>query len=79
MDFGEAANRGQILGRALQDEFQLLLRLFELLKLDERAPERHARREISGMNGQPGAADIHRFLQLTAASVFLGQLRESDR
>ena len=55
------------------------LRLVELLQLEERAPERHAGREISGVNGEAGAADVHGFLELPGAPVFLGQLGESDR
>ena len=70
---------GQVLGRALQDAFELHLRLFELLQLDQRASESDPRRKIPGVNGQAGTADVHGLLKLAGAAVFLGQLRERDR
>ena len=79
VDFGKAADGGEVLGRALQDAFELDLRLFELLQLDQRTPERHPRREIPGVYGQAGTADVYGLLKLAGAAVFLGQLREGNR
>ena len=55
------------------------LRVVEFLQIEERASERDAGREVSGVDGEAGAADVHGFLELPRAPVFLGQLGEGDR
>lgn len=79
MDFRDAANGGEILGRALQHELQLGLRLVQLVELDERAAERDARGEITGMNGEAGAGHRDRLFVCAGAAALLGELREGDR
>ena len=79
MDFGEAADGGEIFGRALEDELELGLRFVERAELDQRAAQRDAGREIAGMNREPGAADLDRFFVLPGAPAFFRELRESDR
>ena len=67
-DLGQAADRGQVLGRAGEHVLQLRLRVVELAELDERAAERHARGQIAGMKREAGAAGVDRFLVLPGAA-----------
>src|SRR6185369_6720240 len=65
---GEGANGGQIIGRDAQHGFELSPRVVKLPELDERAPERHLRRQVSRMTRQPFAADRDRLLIIPSAS-----------
>ena len=76
MDFGEPADGGEIFGRALEHELELGLRVVEQVQLEERAAERDAGREIAGMDVEPGAADVDRFLD---AAPRAGILRRAAR
>ena len=50
-----------------------------LTELDERAPERHARRQVRRMNLEAGPARIDRLLILPGATALLGQLGKRNR
>jgi hypothetical protein len=50
-----------------------------LIELEERAPERHARRQVPGMDGEAGPADLDRFLVLPVAAAFFGELGKRNR
>ena len=75
----ERAPRREILRRAAQHLFELALRFVEVVQFEEGAAEGDAGREVSGMTGEAGAADVHRFLQLPCPAALFGELRESDR
>ena len=79
VDFGEAADGGEVFRRALEHQLELALRVVELVQLDERAAERDARGEIPGMQPEAGAADVDRFLVLPGAAAFFGELRKRNR
>ena len=79
MNFGKAADRGKILGRALQHVLELGERGVEVVELEQRPSERDARRQISGMEFEAGAANVDGLLEPAGAPQFLGQLREGDR
>ena len=68
VDLGEPADRGQVFRSAVSTRDQLGLRLVELTELDERAPERHAGRQIRRMNLEARAARIDRLLILPGAT-----------
>ena len=69
----------EILGRALQNGFQLLLRLVELTKMKQRSAERDASRQVAGMSCEAAAADLDGFLMKTHAPAFFGELGKRDR
>ena len=46
---------------------------------EQRPPECHACRQILGMDGETGAAGCDRVVELTGATVLLGELRKSNR
>ncbi len=79
VDLGQPADGGEIFRRALQDEIEGGLRLVELIQLDQGAPERDAGGQVSGVNREAGPADLDRFLMLSSAPAFLGELGEGDR
>ena len=79
MNVRKRANRRQVVGRDLQDGFELLTRFVVLLELHQRAPERDLRREIPGMARETVAAHLHRLLEIPTTPVLLGELRERDR
>ena len=79
MNAGEAANGGKIFGCALDHHLQLPLGVVVLSELDERPSQRHAGRQVAGMKGQSGAADLDGFGVLPCPPVLLGELRERDR
>ena len=78
-DFAEAANGRQVLGRAFQDELELLLRFIEMSELDQDTTERDVGGEIAGVNRETGAAGGYGFRELAGAAVLFGELGESDR
>src|SRR5215213_6760946 len=79
MDFRQAADGGEVLGRAAEHGLQFLPGAIEVAEFDQRPAKRHARREVSGVDPQARAADLHRLRMLTGAAVFLGQLCKSNR
>ena len=79
LDLGQPADGGEVFRRALQDEIEGGLRLVEVIQLDQGAPERDAGGQVSGVNREAGPADLDRFLMLSSAPAFLGELREGDR
>jgi hypothetical protein len=79
VDFGEAADRRQVFGSALQDLFELGECAVEIVQLNQRSPERHARGEITGVKLEARMADVDRLLKISGAAALLRQLREGDR
>ena len=79
IDFGQAANRGEILARALEHQLELALRIVQLIQFEEGASERDASGEVGGVNLEAGAADVDGFLELPGAPELLGELRKSNR
>ena len=79
MDFSQAADRGQVLGCVLEDVFELALRIFELIQLEEGASERNACGKVAGVYREAGAAGLDRFLELAGPPELLGELRKSNR
>ena len=75
----ESADGGEILRRTLEHVLELGERGVEIVELDQRASQRNARREISGMEFETGAADLHRLVVAAGAPQFFRQLREGDR
>ena len=78
-DLRQAADGGQVLGRLAGHELQFEARLVELPEIEQGPPQRHPRRQVAGMPGQPFAADPHRLLGLPGAAVLLRQLRKGNR
>jgi hypothetical protein len=78
MGFREAFDRREILRRAFQNVLEFVLRVLELVELEQRPSKRHTRRVISGVNREAGAGGVYRFLQLSRAAVLFGELRERD-
>ena len=66
MDLGEPRMAARFSGALVEDRLELALRRIELAELEERAAERDAGREIAGMDGQAGAADVDRLLNCPA-------------
>jgi hypothetical protein len=79
MDLGHAADGREVFRRALEHDLQFGLRLVELIELDERAPERDARGEVPGVNGEARARDRDALFERARAAAFLGELGERDR
>ena len=78
-DLGEAADRGQVLRRFRRHELEFEPRVVELAEIEQRPAERDPRRQVTGVPGQPFAADANGLLGLAGAPVLLGQLREGNR
>jgi hypothetical protein len=72
-------NGREILGRALKDGFELLLRGVELVEVQQGPAERYARGKIRGMSGEAAAAHIDGFLMLAQATALFGELRKRNR
>ena len=79
VDFGERTNRRQVLGGRAQDMFELVPRLVEPAELEQRSPERDARRDIGRVPLQAGFTGGDRVLELPCPAVLFGQGRERDR
>jgi hypothetical protein len=79
MDFPEAADGGEIFRSVLEDVFELALRRFELIQLEQRAAERDACGKIAGVYRETGAARLDRFFELTRPPEFLRELRKRNR
>src|SRR5438552_1226581 len=79
MDLSQAANRGEILTRALEHQLELALRIVQLIEFEEGASERDASGQVGGVNLETGAANVDRFLKLPRAPELLGKLRKSNR
>ena len=79
MDFGDAANRGEIFRRALEDVLEFGERRLEIVELDQRAAQRDAGGEITRMKLETGAADVDGLLVMAGAAALLRQLGEGNR
>ncbi len=69
LDFGEPANRREVLGREPQNVLEFGLCLVVAADLEQRAPEGDARGQIRGMPIEPGDAGGDRFLESSGAAV----------
>ncbi len=79
IDIREASNSGKVLRRRLKDQLELGLGFVELSKLHQRAAERYAGRQVTGVSFEAGTGDLHSILEITGPAVFLSELRERDR
>ena len=78
MNVGPGTDGGQVFGGDPQDRVELLLRLVELLQLDQRARERDLGRDVRGMALQTATADVDGVLKPSNATVFFGEGCEGD-
>ena len=76
VDLGERADRREVLRGRAQDMFELVPRFVEPAEFQERAPERHARRDIGRMPLEAGFARGDRVLELPCPP---GTLRPGPR
>src|SRR5262245_7670382 len=74
MGFSESFDGREILGRALQDLFELTLGVFALVEFQKRSSQGDAGGVIRGMNDKPGARRIGGLPKLSRAAVFFGKL-----
>src|SRR5687767_15336268 len=79
MDFCDATDGGKIFGGVFEDEFQFGLRGIEIVHLEECAAERHARRQVSRMDGKPATAGLDRVCIAASPSVLFRKLRKRNR
>ena len=79
VDVGERTNRRQVLGGRAQDTFELVPRVVEPAELEQRSPERDARRDVGRVPLQAGFTCGDRVLELPCPAVLFGQGRERDR
>ena len=79
VDLGERTNCREVLGGRAQDMFELVPRVVEPAKLEERSPERDARGDIGRVPQQAGFTCGDRVLELPCPAVLFGQGRERDR
>src|SRR5688572_9054665 len=79
MHFCDATNGGKIFGRAFENEFQFGLGGIEVVHFEECTAERHARRQVSRMDGEPATTGLDRVLVAACAPVLFGQLRKRNR
>src|SRR5215467_803215 len=79
MSFSESFDGREVLGRALQDLFELPLGVFALVEFQKRSSQGDAGGVIRGMNGEPGARRVGGLPQLSRAAVFFGKLRKRNR
>ena len=78
VDFGEAANRREVFRGGAEHVFELVARLLEAAKLQQRSAQRHARGKVGRVALQPGFAGRDRILELPGTPVFLGERGERD-
>src|SRR5262245_5511914 len=79
VDLLDAADRGDVLGSRPKDGFQLAAGAVVLAHLDERAAERHTRREVRRVPVQPGAARLDRVFIASDAAELLRECRKRNR
>jgi len=79
MRFSESFDGGEVLGRALQDLFELPLGVFALVELQKRSSQGDAGGLIRRMNGKPGTRRVGGLAQLSGAAVLLGKLCKRNR
>ena len=80
MDFGDAANRGEVFRRALAERVRARRApSSRSLSSISARPSVTPSREVTGMKFEAGAADVDRFLKVAGAPALLGELREGDR
>jgi hypothetical protein len=79
VDFREAADRGEIFGRALEDVLELDQGGAEIVQLDEGTAEGDARGEVPGMEREAGATNVDRLLEVARAAALFRELGEGDR
>ncbi len=79
VDLGQPSNGREIFGRDLQNLTQLHLGGIQFVHFDERATERHTRRQISRMDFEPGVAGSNRLLIAARSTVLFRELGKSNR
>ena len=79
VDLGEAADRGEVLGRGAEDGLELLARRVVVADFDERAAERDARGQVGGMPLQAGAAGLDRVVVAADAAELFREGRKRNR
>ena len=79
VDLGEAADRGEVLGRGSEDGLELLARRVVVAGFDQRAAERDARGQVGGMALEAGAAGLDRLVVAADAAELFGERRKRDR
>ena len=79
MRIREAFDRSKVLGRALQNLLELVLRVSKLAELEKRAAEGHASGMIRGMNLETATSRVDGFLQFSRTAVLFGELRKRNR
>ena len=79
IDLGQGANRGEVAGGRIEDECQLGEGVVKFIELDERAAERHPRRQVVRMMNEAGAADADRFFVRAGAPALFSELRKNNR
>ena len=78
VDLGEAADRCEVLGGRAQHVLELMPRLLEAAKLQQRTAEGYARREVGGVALQAGLTGGDGIIETSRTPVFLGQRGERD-
>jgi hypothetical protein len=73
------ADRREIFRSAPEHEFELALRLVELIQLEQRASERDVCGEVTGMDRQAGATGFNRLVDPPRTAELLSELREGNR
>jgi hypothetical protein len=79
MDFGKAANGGEVFGCEAQDVLELLARFVVLSGFEECAAEGDVSGEIRGVPLQPGRAGRYGFFVPAGPPVFLREGRKRNR
>ena len=79
MNFGDASDRAEMLGRRLQHHGQFRQGIVKLAEIEQGAPERGAGGQVFGVEGQAGAADADGFLRATGAAELFGERRKRQR
>ena len=78
VQFGEAADRGEVVGGEREDVFEFGARVGVLTKLLQRAAQRDAGRQVRRMTIESGAACGHGVFETPGAAVLFGERAESD-
>ena len=79
VEIAQRAPCREIVGRGLQDQAQLALRLLVLVELHQAPTERHPRGDVGRMEAQTGARRVDGFVEPAGAPILLRQRGEGDR